>query len=229
MTSAAFFVRSAWYLVCKDLRREWRARMTWPAAILVGILLVLTLELQADLPAEMKRNYVGGLLWLAVFLAGTLGLERSFADENDEGCWDALRMYPVSPAVIYTAKFVFNFVTLMAVASVLIPLLSVLTDAPLLERPITMSMVALLANLGLAAVGTLIGALVNGLRRRGNLIVLMLLPLILPVLLGAGEATRLVILNDLGEEFWRWLQLLAAFAVLFVAAAVMVFEFVMED
>ena len=69
---------------------------------------MLTLELQADLPVDMKQKVVGGLLWLAVFFAGALGLERSFADENDDGCWDALRMYPVSPAVVYIAKFLFN-------------------------------------------------------------------------------------------------------------------------
>ena len=55
-----------------------------------------------------------------------------------------------------------------------------------------MLLVAMLANLGLAAIGTLIGGLVNGVRRRrANLIVLLLLPLVVPVLLGAGEATRL--------------------------------------
>jgi len=90
-------------------------------------------------------------------------------------------------------------------------------------------LVSLLANLGLAAIGTLIGALVNGMGRRGNLIALILLPLVLPVLLGAGEATRLVIADDLGQEFWRWLQLLAAFPIIFVTAAVLIFEFVMED
>ena len=38
-----------------------------------------------------------------------------------------------------------------------------------------------------------------------------------------------LILNDLGEEFWRWIQLLAAFAAMFFTVAVMVFEYVMED
>jgi heme exporter protein B len=229
MTAAATFARQVRCLVGKDVRRERRARATWPAALLLGFLLVLTLELQADLPVEMKQKLVGGLLWLAVFFAGALGLERSFADENDAGCWDALRMYPVSPAAVYIAKFVLNFTTLSGVAALLIPLLVVLADAPLLVHPAAMLFVAVLANLGLAAIGTLVGGLVNGVRRRANLIVLLLLPLILPVLLGAGEATRLLILDDLGKDFWRWIQLLAAFAVMFFTASVMVFEYVMED
>jgi heme exporter protein B len=87
----------------------------------------------------------------------------------------------------------------------------------------------LLANLGLAAIGTLIGAIVNRIRTRGNLIALLLLPLVLPVLLGAGEATRLSMENDIGEEFGRWLQLLAAFATVVVTTSLLVFDFVLED
>jgi heme exporter protein B len=229
MTPFAAYMRNVRCLVRKDLRREWRARMTWPAVVLLGFLVVLTLELQSDFPAEIKHQFVGSLLWLAVFFAGALGLEQSFADEKDNGCWDALRMYPTSPGAIYAAKLLFNFAMLMGVAAVLIPLLAALADAPLLERPPTMLMVAVLANLGLAAIGTLIGGLINGVRRRGNLLVLLLLPLTLPVLLGAGEATRLMIAGDLGAEFWRWIQLLAAFVVMFVTASVLIFDFVMED
>jgi heme exporter protein B len=229
MTAIASYARTMWWLARKDLRREFRTRMTWPAMLLLGLLLVMTVELQTDLPADVKEQLAGGLLWLAVFFSGTIGLERSFADENDEGCWDALRMYPLSPTVIYTAKLLFNFTALMVVTAVLLPLFAALSDVPLLDRQGTMLLVSLLANLGLAAIGTLIGALVNGMGRRGNLIALVLLPLVLPVLLGAGEATRLVIADDLGQEFWRWLQLLAAFSLIFVTAAVLIFEFVMED
>jgi heme exporter protein B len=211
------------------MRREWRARMTWPAVVLLGFLLMLTLELQSDFPREIKHQFVGGLLWLAVFFAGALGLEQSFADEHENGCWDALRMYPVSPATIYLAKLIFNFGALTLVAAVLIPLLATLGGAPLLERPLVMLMVAVLANLGLGAIGTLTGAVVQGVRRRGNLLVLILLPLTLPVLLGAGEATRLMIAGNLGAEFWRWVQLLAAFAVLFITVSVMIFDFVMQE
>jgi heme exporter protein B len=211
------------------MRREWRVRTTWPTVVLLGFLLVLTLELQSDFPTEVKHQFVGSLLWLAVFFAGAFGLEQSFANENDNGCWDALRMYSATPAGIYVAKLLFNFATLMGVAAVLIPLLTALADAPLLERPLTMLMVTILANLGLAAIGTLVGGLVNGVCRRGSFLVLMLLPLTLPVLLGAGEATRLIIASDLGTEFWRWVQLLAAFAVMFFTASVLIFDFVMED
>jgi heme exporter protein B len=218
-----------WCILGKDLRREWRARMTWPAMLLLGLLLVLTVVLQADLSAEVIQHLAGGLLWLSIFFTGTIGLERSFEDENDDGCWDALRMYPVTPATIYTSKLMFNFSSLFVVTALLIPMFAVLAGAPLLDRPWMIVLLSLVADLGLAAIGTFMGALVNGVGRRGHLIALLLLPLVLPVLLGAGEATRLIMANDVGETFWRWVQLLAAFAVIFITLAVLIFEFVMED
>jgi heme exporter protein B len=228
MTQAIRFTSNLFWLVHKDLLREYRARMVWPAMLLMGFVIVLTLELQLDLPPALKQRVAGGMLWLAMFFAGTLTLERSFTNERDEGCWDALRMYPLSPATIYLAKVLFNLITLSCVACVLIPVFVVLTDAPLLARPGPTLLVTLLANLGFAAVGTLISALTNALRQRGNLLVLLLLPLVLPVVLGASDATRLVIAADVGFEFWRWMQLLAAFAVTFITVGVLVFDFVME-
>lgn len=229
MTTIVSHARKAWYLFRKDLRRECRSRTTWPSMLLLGFLLVITLELQLDLPSAMRDRVAGGLLWLAVFVAGTLGLERSFGNEQDHGCWDALRMYPVAPAVVFLSKALFNFATLTGFAAVLIPLFAVLSGAPLLKWPGATLLIVLLANLGLAAIGTLVGALTSAARNRGHLIALLLLPLVLPVVLGAGEATRLVIAGEWGGEGWRWLQLLGAFAAMFITAGVLFFEFIMED
>jgi heme exporter protein B len=224
-----YFAQDVWRLLFKDLRCEFRARMTWPAIVLFGVLLVLILELQTELPSEFKQQIVGGSLWLGVFIAGSMGFERSMADENQQGCWDALRMYPVSPAVIYTAKLLFNLLMLCIVTAVLIPLLSALSGAPFLNCPLSLLAVSVSANAGLAAVGTLVAALVNRMRRRGNLVTLLLMPLVLPVLMGASEATRLVIAGELHDDFSRWLQLLGAFSVIFITAGVLAFELVLED
>jgi heme exporter protein B len=218
-----------WCLVRKDLHREHRVPQTLPAMLLLGLVLVLMIELQLDSSAPSTRRMASGLLWLAIMFAGTLGLDRSFAGEREEGCWDALRMYPVSPGVVFTAKTVANLTHLCVVAGVLIPLFLILSDASLPAGPAPLLLVAVLANVGFAAIGTLIGALSNGLRRRGNWTALLLLPLVLPVMLGAGEATRLILGGDLGPAFWRWLQLLAAFAAMFLTAGALVFESLMED
>jgi ABC-type transport system involved in cytochrome c biogenesis permease component len=58
---------------------------------------------------------------------------------------------------------------------------------------------------------------------------LLLLPLATPVMLASAEATRLLVLDDVGEQWWRWVQMLAAFVVLFMTMGLLVFEFAIED
>ncbi len=224
-----YTLRAFWFLVVKDLVGEFRARRAWPAMLLLGFLLVLLMEMQIDLPREQKSSAICGLLWLDVFFAGTLALERSFAGEREEGCWRTLFLYPISPTVVYLAKMAVNFVAVVLLEAVLIPAFTVFSDVPLLERPLALGLVVLLGNLGFVAVGVLVSALTAHSSQKGGVLALVLLPLMTPVLLGAAETTRLTVLGDLTASWWNWIQLLAAFAVLFTTLGILVFHFAVEE
>lgn len=218
-----------WWMIHKDLLSEWRSRRAWPAMILLGIVVAVVFSVQMDLPAEYKRQMAASLLWVAIFLAASIGLDRSFALEGENGCWQALLLYPVSPSAVYLAKLVVNVVWLAALQCVLIPLFVVLTDVPLLCRPWAMILVALLGNLGIAAAGTLLSALAARVHKGTNLTVLLALPMAIPVVLAAAEATRLVIEGRLDQVWWDWNGLLAAFAAIFVVAGAVLMDFVAEE
>ena len=226
---ASYAPRAFWFLVVKDLVGEVRARRVWPAMLLLGLLLVLLLEMQLDLPKEQKWGVICGLLWLDVFFAGTLALERSFAGEREEGCWRTLFLYPISPTVVFLAKMAVNYLAIVLLEAVLIPAFVVFSDVPLLERPLPLGLVVLLGNLGFVSVGVLVSAVTTHSSQKGGLLALVLLPLMTPVLLGAAAATRLTVLGDLGEPWWKWIQLLAAFAVLFTTLGILVFHFAIEE
>ena len=125
----------------------------------------MVFSVQMDLPAEHKRQMAASLLWVAIFFAAALSLDRSFASERDDGCWRALLLYPISPSVVYLAKLAVNIVWLAALQCVLIPLFVILTDVPLLSHPWEMCLVALLGNAGIAASGTLLSALATRVNR----------------------------------------------------------------
>ena len=56
------------------------------------------------------------------------------------------------------AKLIVNTASLAALQCILVPLFLVLSGVPLLERPWPIVLVGLLGSLGIASVGTLIGA-----------------------------------------------------------------------
>ena len=221
--------KKLYWMVSKDLLSECRSLRVWPAMLLLGVVVAMMFAMQVDLPPDRLRQIVGGLLWLTIFFAGTLALDRSFAAERDDGCWEGLLSYPVSPTTVYLAKLTVNVIALAALECVLIPLFAILTDAPLLAHPGPIISVAVLGNLGIAAVGTLLSAVANTGRQSSYLLPLLVLPAVIPLVLGAAEATRLAVEHDFSQDWWRWVQLLAAFAIIFITAGIVLFEFAVEE
>jgi len=222
-------VKKIYWMVSKDLLSECRALRVWPAMLLLGVVVAMMFAMQADLPPEQLRQIVGGLLWLTIFFAGTLALDRSFAAEREDGCWEGLLGYPVSPTCVYLAKLAVNVIALAALECVLIPLFAILTDVPLLAHPGPILAVAVLGNAGLAAVGTLLSAVANTGRQSSYLLHLLVLPAVVPLVLGAAEATRLTVEHDFGTNWWHWIQLLATFAMIFLTAGIILFEYAVEE
>jgi heme exporter protein B len=216
-------------MIQKDLTREIRAQHVWPRTLLRALVLVLLQATQVDLPVEQEAGVVGGLLWITIFFSGTLAIERSFASEHEGGCWQALLLYPIAPSALFLAKLLTNFVSIIILQLAVIPLFIVLTDVRLLDRPGSLALIVVLGSVGFASVGTLIGALTAGLRNRGGLLALLLLPLVAPILLSSAEATRIVLASHNDPLWWWWTQLLATFAVVFTVVGAMAFSVVMEE
>ena len=216
-------------LIKKDLVSECRSRQVWPVTLQLGVLVAVLFSLQIELPGDQQRRIAGPLLWFAILFASLPTLERSFAAEREDRCLDGLLLSPVTPAAVYLAKLAVNLIVLLILTALLIPLWTALLGVPLLASPAAVALVALLASLGMAAVGTLLSALVAGLGPRSGGLALLVLPLVLPVLLAASEATRLILEDDLGPEWWRWMLFLASFAVVFIVAGASLFEFAVCD
>ena len=93
--------------------------------------------------------------------------------------------------LIFVAKFIVNVIALATVQAVVIPLFGILSDVPLLASPAALLLVAAWGNMGIAAVGTLFSAVAARIGR-DNLLVILVLPLVIPVLITAAEASRLL-------------------------------------
>lgn len=217
-----------WWLIHKDLVSEWRARRVWPAMLLLGVVVALVVTAQVERALD-QPGLIAGLYWVAVFFAGVLALDRSLAAEREDNCWEGLFTYPISPSQVYVAKLAANTLALGMLQCILLPVFIALSGVPLLAQPWAMLLVGVLGSLGIAAVGTLLSAVTAGMRQTAGLLGLLTLPMVIPVILAATEATRHVAENDLGPSWLRAVQLLGAFAVVFITAGVLLFEFAVEE
>jgi heme exporter protein B len=90
------------------------------------------------------------------------------------------------------------------------------------------ALVAILGTIGFAGVGTLSAAIAASTRAREIMLPLLLLPLEVPVVIASVKATGEA-LGARPADTLPWLQLLVGFDVILVAAAILVFEYVLED
>ena len=218
-----------WWLLHKDLIVEYRTRQAWPAMLLLGVIVAVVFGMQMELAAPQRAAVAGGFLWLAVLFAGLVTIERTAATEKQNGCWDALILYPISPAIIYLSKLFANLAALLVLECVLIPLFVMLTDVSLFDHVWPILLVAVLTSVGVAAIGTLVSALTHGLRQKGAVLTLLVLPLAFPVVLAAAESTRLIAVHDLGDMWWRWIQFLAGYSIIYTTVGIVLFGFLVEE
>jgi heme exporter protein B len=171
------------------------------------------------------------VLWVTLLLAAVLGVARLWASEREGGTLDGLLLAPVDRTALWVAKALALLVYLVMLELVAVPAFGLLLLGPGLG-PVLAPLAGLLAlaDLAVAAVGTLVGALAAEARARELLTPLLLLPLLVPVAIAGASATGPLLepapdLAGLG----RWAAVLGLYGMVFVLLSVAVFDFLMED
>ena len=221
------FIRKIGAIVAKDVAAELHTRELISAMLVFSVLALLVFSLALDMRGPVIRAAAPGVLWATVAFASTLGLSRSLAREQQTGCIDGLLLAPVERSAIYLGKALGNLVFTLVVEVGLLPLASVLFDVPLLQPGILL--VTALGTVGYVAVGTLLAAIAVNTRAREVLLPILLLPLAVPVLLSAVQATRGLAEGAALADVGGWVRLLVAYDLAIVAVSMVAFGYVLED
>jgi heme exporter protein B len=214
-------------IVAKDIAAELHTREMVSAMLVFAVLALLVFSFALDLGGAMARAAAPGVLWATVAFAGTLGLSRSLAREQQTGCMDGLLLAPMDRSAIFLGKALGNLAFIGIVEAVLLPLFAVLFDTPLLRPGVLV--VTALGTVGYAAVGTLLAAIAINTRAREVMLPVLLLPLAIPVLIGAVQATSWLVEGGTLAEVGGWVRLLVAYDLIIVAVSVLTFGYVVEE
>ena len=214
-------------VVGKDLRIELRSRVATNQVAPFALLVLILFAFALDPDRTVLGQVAAGLFWVTVLFSALLAVQRAFAIEAGEGTRDALRLSGLDPAAVFLGKAGAIALELLALEAVLGAGVVVLYDRAL-HGPALLAVTCLLATAGLAAAGTVYGALAAGLRVRETLLPLLLLPVVAPVLLAATRASEAA-LSGSPADGWPWVRLLGVFAVIYVAFGVVAFGPLMEE
>ena len=222
------YTRRALAVLWKDLLTERRSKESLNALLFFSLLLLFIFQFALGPDRDRIRIALPGLLWLGLILAGLLGLGRTFVVERDNDCWEGLRLTPGDKSAIYLGKLLGNFTLMVVVEVLLLASFGLFYDVSLAPALASLSIVLLLGTIGLAAVGTLFGAVTAQLRARELLFPVLLLPAQVPILLATVSLTEAALLGQPLGEVSHWLKLLAGADVVYVVIGIMTFEFILD-
>jgi heme exporter protein B len=203
-------------LARKDLLLEFRARDTLPAMLLFVVSTLVVFHFV--LPGDSSELAATGLLWVALVFTALLGLSRAFTAEREQGVIDGLVLAATDRSAIWLGKAISVLVFLGLAEVVALPAYDLLygdVDGALIAG-------VALANLGIAAVGTLLAAMAAASRARELLLPLLFLPLAIPIIVGGVGAS---VTDDPG----RYVAFLALYDAIFALVCWATFEYVITE
>jgi len=212
----------------KDLVSEWRTRDRVLSMLLFSVLVVIVFHfaLPAD-ASQLLQTGAAGLLWVAYLFASVLGLNRAFALELENEALSGLALAPANRGWIFLGKAAANTLLLFLVQAVTALAFALAFEVGLGGVVLRFAVVLALGALGLSSLGTLLAAVAVRTRYREVMLPLLLLPLMIPVLLGAvGASTALL---ERGALPSAALRLLVVVDAVFLIGSFLLFEYVLDE
>ena len=212
----------------KDLRIELRGRYALGAVLPFAGTLLIAFGLSLGPGRTLLQQTAPGLLWLAVLFASVLSFRQAYQSESEDGALEGLLLAPIDKASVFLGKAAAVALQLLVLEGAVLLLVAGLFDLSLGTRPGLLAAGFVLGTVGLAAVGSLFGALAESPRAREAVFPLLVLPLATPVLLAGVRATALATQGGSGS-IGGWLGLLVAFDLVLLSAGTLVFGHLLED
>ena len=217
-------------VIRKDLRIELRTGEAVPAMLLFSVSTFALFHFALD-RRSVQGDLAAGVLWVTLLFAAVLGMTRLFVAEREQGGFDGFLLAPVDRTSLFVAKAAVLFCFLVAVELAAVPAFAILLLGPSPWGAVPeLVAVLLLADLGVAVVGTLIGALGIQTRARELIVPILALPLLIPLVIAAARATSPLLLEAGAQALpGRWLLVLGLYDLVFGLLAFAVFDFLLEE
>jgi heme exporter protein B len=234
-TPLSAFVRGSLLVLAKDLRIELSTREIVTTTAFFAALVAVLASVAFTTGPETTTRVAPGALWLAVLFSSVLALGRTWQREREESALVGLLVSPIPRAAIWCGKAGGVLAFVLAVEVVVVPLVALLfhVELPLVAGPL--ALVMLLGTVGVAATGTLFGAMTVRTRARELLLATVLFPLLSPALVSSVAATREIFYASASgqpvdlAEVQAWLFLLGVFDVVAIAGGAAMFGALVED
>jgi heme exporter protein B len=222
-------LRFALAIAAKDIRAELRSKTALLSALVFAALVLVVFNFARDPTVLAASDLAPSVLWVTFALAAIVALNRAFNIERENAALDGLLLAPVSREALFLGKLLANLAFVGTVELVTLPLFTLFFNVALGRALPGILGVTALATIGFVAVGTIFSAMAVRTRFAELMLPVLLLPFMVPPLIGAVQVTSRLLAARPMSEMWGWLRLLALYDIVFVTLCVLTFSAVVDE
>ena len=212
-------------LTRKDLRLTLSRGSGLVQALLLGLLLLFVFSLSQEVGSTMSPQGAAAVFWLASAFCQVLIFNMLYGLEELNGARQGLLLMPHPPQVVWMGKGLAGLSLLLCAQLVFLPASIVFLGQTVSELWPYALLTVLLVDIGMAALGSLLGALSQGQAARESLLSIVLFPLLVPILLSGIRVGAGGFSDALPEGLASWLGVAVAFDALFLGAGLVLFGY----
>ncbi|MBQ7585316.1 MAG: heme exporter protein CcmB [Desulfovibrionaceae bacterium] len=219
------FLSTLWAILLKDLTLLGLRAGAFIQALLLGLILIFVFSLSQGVGETLSAQNSACVFWLSSLFGQVLLFNQLYNLEEVNRSSLALLLRPSPPQSIYLAKTLAGLILLILAQLIFLPASIIFLGQNLPQSIIYLLVNIILIDLGLAALGSLLGALAQGQSARESLLSILLFPLLTPLLLaGISLQTHAYTLNQ--PLPMNWLSLALSFDAIFLSAGLLLFPYI---
>jgi heme exporter protein B len=219
-------LRAALVIARKDLTLTLARGGGLVQALLLGLLLLFMFSLSLEAGERMSAQGAAAVFWLASAFCQVLVFNALYGLEEANGARQGLALLPCPVQAVWIGKAAAGLILVLLAQTVFLPATLVFLGQDLSGEWWWALAVLLLADLGMALLGSLLGALAQGQAAKESLLSIVLFPLLAPLLLAGIRVGAGLFAGRAAEGVTQWLGLVAAFDALFMAAGLALFAYI---
>jgi len=222
------WVRQVWLVAKKDLLIELATGEIVTTAGFFAVLVAVISSLAFFAGQKSQVEVAPGVIWVSIAFSSILALSRTWQREREDGALRGLLVSPLAPSAIFAGKAIGVAAFMVAVELVVTLVSSIFFNIDLAKDGGVLALLLLAGTPGVAASGTLFGAMTIRTRARDLVLATVMLPLLAPSLLAGVAATRELLGGASLTELRDYFVLLGLFGAVFVLGGLALFETVLE-
>ncbi|WP_437337656.1 heme exporter protein CcmB [Sorangium sp. So ce394] len=222
------WVRQAMLVARKDLAIELATGEIVTTSGFFAVLVAVIASLAFYAGQDAAERVAPGVIWVSVAFASVLALSRTWQREREDGALSGLLVLPIARSALFAGKALGLCVFVIAVEVIIIPAAALLFAVDLAKTGAGLALFCLAATPGIAASGTLFGAMTVRTRARDLVLASVLFPLLAPTLLAAVAGTRELFGGATLGELTDYVALMGVFDVVFIAGGIGLFDLIID-